>query len=321
MAQRPALLVTRRLPDKVIARAQRDYDARVNWEDEPYPPADLPPLAEGADGLLVCPTDRCTAAVVGQLPGSVRIIATFSVGHEHIDLGAARRRGIVVTNTPEVLTDSTADVALLLLLGAARRAYEGELLLRSGRWKSWAPTFMLGADVTGRRLGILGMGRIGRALARRARALDMEIHYSSRRRLPSELELGAVFHADPDAMLPLVDFLSLHAPSTPETFHWLDERRIGLMKPGAILVNTARGDLVDDTALIGALRAGRLRAAGLDVYEGEPRIDPGYLTLDNAFLLPHLGSATEGTRDAMGFRALDNLDDFFAGREPRDRVA
>ncbi len=321
MPKKPTILVTRRLPDSVIARARRDYDARINLEDEIYGPDDLVRLADAADGLLVCPTERCTGEIIGRLPTSVQIIATFSVGYEHIDLDAARKRAIVVTNTPEVLTSSTADVALLLMLGAARRAHEGERLLRSGRWRSWTPTFMLGTDVSGKKLGIFGMGRIGRAVAKRARGFDMEIHYSSRKRLPPEIEQGAIFHADADEMLPVIDFLSINCPSTPETLHWLDERRIGLMKKSAIVVNTARGNLVDDPALISALREGRLRAAGLDVYEGEPNLDPGYLELENAFLMPHIGSATEGTREAMGFRALDNLDDFFAGRTPRDRLA
>lgn len=179
---------------------------------------------------------------------------------------------------------------------------------------------MLGVDVSGKALGILGMGRIGQAVARRARGFGMEIHYSNRQRLPAEQELGAVYHADADSMLPVIDFLSINSPSTPDTLHWLNEWRIGLMRRSAIVVNTARGNIVDDNALIPALRSGRLRAAGLDVYEGEPNLNPAYLALDNAFLMPHIGSATQGTRDAMGFRALDNLDAFFAGREPRDRL-
>ncbi len=320
MPKKPTLLVTRRLPESVIARARRDYDARLNLGDELYGPNDLVRLADGVDGLLVCPTEKCTGELIGRLPMSIRIIATFSVGYEHIDLVAARNRGIVVTNTPEVLTNSTADVALLLMLGAARRAHEGARLLRSGLWRSWTPTFMLGTDVTGKRLGIFGMGRIGQAVAQRARGFDMEIHYASRKRLPPEVEQGAIFHGDAEEMLPVIDFLSINCPSTPETLHWLDERRIGLMKKNAIVVNTARGNVVDDRALISALREGRLRAAGLDVYEGEPDLDPGYLELENAFLMPHIGSATDGTREGMGFRALDNLDDFFAGRTPRDRL-
>ena len=321
MADKPILLVTRRLPDNVLARIARDYDARVNVDDKIYDSDTLSRLAQGCAGLLICSSEKLGAREVGLLPASVKIVATFSVGYDHIDIAAAKARGLVVTNTPEVLSDATADITMLLLLGAARRAHENERLLRSGEWKAWTPTFRLGADVSGKTLGILGMGRIGQAVARRARGFDMKIHYSNRTRLSPELERGAVYHADADAMLPAIDFLSINAPSTSETRHWLNERRIGLMKRSAIVVNTARGNLVDDGALIAALRAGRLRAAGLDVYEGEPKLNPGYVTLDNAFLMPHIGSATEGTRDAMGFRALDNLDAYFAGKPPKDRVA
>jgi lactate dehydrogenase-like 2-hydroxyacid dehydrogenase len=321
VSSKPTLLVTRRLPDNVLARIRRDYDARINLEDNIYDGDTVARLAEGCAGLLICSSEKMTPEQIKRLPASVKIIATFSVGYEHIDIAAAKARGIVVTNTPDVLTDSTADVALLLMLGAARRAFEGERLVRTGQWKAWTPTFMLGTDVTGKKLGVLGMGRIGQAVAKRGRGFDMEIHYSNRRRLPPELEQGATYHENADTMLPLIDFLSINCPSTPETFHWLNERRIGLMKKDAVVVNTARGNIVDDAALIPALRSGRLRAAGLDVYDGEPKLNPGYLDLDNTFLMPHIGSATDGTRDGMGFRALDNLDAYFAGREPRDRLA
>lgn len=321
MPNKPTLLVTRRLPDNVLARAQRAYDARINFEDTLYDPATILHLAEGCEGLLVCPSEKMTPEQIGRLPPSVKIIATYSVGYDHIDLSAAKAHGVIVTNTPDVLTHSTADVAMLLMLSAARRAFENERFLRSGQWRAWTPTLMLGTDVTGKTLGILGMGRIGQAVAKRAHGFDMEIHYSNRTRLPPVLEQGAIYHANADTMLPVFDFLSIHCPSTPDTHHWLNERRIGLMKRSAIVVNTARGDIVDDAALIPALRSGRIRAVGLDVYEGEPKLNPGYIGLDNAILMPHIGSATEGTRDAMGFRALDNLDDFFAGREPRDRLA
>jgi lactate dehydrogenase-like 2-hydroxyacid dehydrogenase len=317
---KPTLLVTRRLPDNVLARVERDYDAHINREDKLYDADAIARLSNGCAGILTCSTEKFWPAMIERLPAAVKIIATFSVGFEHIDLAAAKARGIVVTNTPDVLTDSTADVALLLMLGAARRAFEGERLVRTGGWKAWTPTFMLGVDVSGKALGILGMGRIGQAVARRARGFGMEIHYSNRRRLPLAQEQGAIYHADADTMLPVIDFLSINSPSTAETLHWLNERRIGLMRRSAIVVNTARGNIVDDKALIPALRSGRLRAAGLDVYEGEPNLNPAYLILDNAFLMPHIGSATEGTRDAMGFRALDNLDAFFAGRKPPDRL-
>lgn len=316
----PALLVSRRLPEAVEKRAAGAYDARLNATDEPYDGVRLAALAAGCEGLLICAADRLDAATIAALPASVRIAATFSVGTDHIDLAAARQRGLVITNTPDVLTEATADIAVLLMLGAARRAGEGERLVRSGAWDGWRPTQMMGTQVTGKRVGILGMGRIGRAFAARARAFDMQVHYTNRTRLPPALEAGAVFHADPEAMLPQVDFLSLHAPATPETQGFLNARRIELLPPGAIVINTARGALVDDRALIAALRSGRIAAAGLDVFANEPKLDPDYRTLDNAFLLPHLGSATVETRNAMGFRALDNLDAFFAGKTPPDQV-
>ncbi|MGZ6162842.1 MAG: NAD(P)-dependent oxidoreductase, partial [Myxococcaceae bacterium] len=229
-------------------------------------------------------------------------------------------RGLVMSNTPEVLTDATAEIALLLLLGAARRAYEGQELLRSGGWTGWGPTQLMGRQLSGKRLGVVGMGRIGQAMARRARGFGVEIHYTDQRRLPPEKEEGAIFHPSVDALLPVSELLSLHAPSTPETRHLLDARRLALLPRGAIVVNTARGDLVDDEALIAALRSGQVGAAGLDVFQGEPALHPGYRSLPNTFLLPHMGSATIETREAMGFRALDNVDAVLSGRPAPDRV-
>jgi lactate dehydrogenase-like 2-hydroxyacid dehydrogenase len=317
----PALLVTRRLTPAIEARAQARFRAHLTRADQPIPPAVLIGLADGHDALLVAPGDRLDAAVINALPASIRIIATFSVGHDHIDLPAARARGLIVTNTPDVLTDATADIALLLLLGAARRAAEGDALIRAGGWTGWAPTQMLGLHVGGKTLAILGMGRIGRAVARRARGFGMIIHYANRSRLPPDLEQDAVFHPDPETMLPIAQFLSLHCPAGPDTHHWLDGRRLARLPAGAVVVNTARGSIVDDTALINALKSGHVAAAGLDVFENEPHLNPDYRTLANTFLLPHLGSATIETRDAMGARALDNLDAFFAGKPPPDRVA
>jgi lactate dehydrogenase-like 2-hydroxyacid dehydrogenase len=249
------------------------------------------------------------------------MLATFSVGHEHIDLAAAHARGIVVSNTPDVLTDATADIALLLILGAARRAGEGERMIREDAWTGWAPTQMLGAHVGGKRLGILGMGRIGRAVADRARGFGMAIHYHNRQRLDPASERDAIFHATPESLLPVSDILSIHCPLTPDTRHFIDARRIDLLPAGAIVVNTARGGVIKDADLIAALQSGRLAAAGLDVFDGEPNLHPSYRSLANTFLLPHLGSATRETREAMGFRALDNLDAYFAGKIPRDRIA
>ncbi len=320
---RPVVLLTRRLPDAVEARASRDYRAVLNPEDRAFSGTEIAARAAeaGADAVLCCAGDRLDAAAIAALPERVRVLATFSVGTDHIDLEAARARGLTVTNTPDVLTDATADIALLLLLGAARRASEGERMIRANAWTGWTPTQLMGTHVGAKRLGIVGMGRIGQAVAARARAFGMAIHYSNRRRLPPELELGATYHADPEAMLAVCDVLSLHFPATAETRHWLNAERIGRLPPGAILVNTARGSVVDDEAVIAALKRGRLAAAGLDVFENEPNLHSGYRDLPNTFLLPHLGSATVETRNAMGFRALDNIDAVMAGRPAPDRVA
>lgn len=320
MKTKKTVLVTRRLTPSVEARLVRDYDARLNSSDEIYTPERLATSAAGADALLVAATDNVGPAVISKLPDSVRAIATFSVGYNHIDIAGCKKRGICVTYTPDVLTDATADLTMLLILGAARRAGEGERMVRNGEWNGWAPTQLLGTQVTGKRLGILGMGRIGRAVADRARGFAMQIHYSNRKRLPAEQEKGAVFHADPEAMLKQIDILSINCPATPETTRFLDKRRIGLMKDGAIVVNSARGAIVDDHALIAALRAGKLASAGLDVFDREPNLEPAYRGLPNTFLLPHLGSATIETRDGMGNKCVDNLDAFFAGRTPPDRL-
>jgi lactate dehydrogenase-like 2-hydroxyacid dehydrogenase len=251
----------------------------------------------------------------------VRLIATFSVGYEHVDVAAAAKRNILVSNTPDVLTDATADITLLCLLGAARRAHEGTTMLRTHSWVGWTPTQLMGVHVTGKRLGILGMGRIGQAVAERARAFRMQIHYSNRSRLPADLEKGAVFHANADDMLAHCDFLSINAPMTAETRKWVNALRIAKLPKGAIVVNTARGGVVDDEALIAGLKNGHLAAAGIDVFDGEPRIHQGYYELANAFLLPHMGSATVETRNAMGFKALDNLEAFLLRKQaPPDSV-
>lgn len=322
ISDRPVVVAARRFTPNVLARLAQAYRPILNDDDRVLTADDLLARADGATALLVSPTEQLSASVIDRLPAGVRIIATVSVGYDHVDLGAARRRGVVVTNTPDVLSDATAELALLLMLGAARRASEGERLVRSGQWNSWSPTFLLGTQMSGKRLGIVGMGRIGQVVARRARGFDMEIHYHNRRRLDAAAEAGATYHDSLDSMLPVSDFLSLHCPNTPETRGLLDARAISLLPDGAIVVNTARGSIVDDEALVAALRSGKLAAAGLDVFNGEPAdIHPAYRELPNTFLLPHVGSATHETRDAMGFRALDNLDAFFAGGEPRDRVA
>lgn len=315
----PRLLVTRRLPKEVEARLANAYQAEFNADDHPMSEAELLAGAADKDALLITPMDKSFATgVIAKLPASIKIVATFSVGHEHVDIAAARSRNIAVTNTPDVLTDATADIALLLILGAARGAYWGERMVREDRWTSWSPTAPLGFDVTGRRLGILGMGRIGQAVARRAKAFDMELHYHNRRPVAAGLAHGARYHEKLADMLPHCDFLSVNCASTPETRGLVNDRLIAGLPDGAIIVNTARGDIIDDDALIAALTSSKLAAAGLDVFRNEPRIDPRYRDLDNVFLLPHLGSATRDTRIAMGMRAVDNLDAFFAGRKPGD---
>lgn len=321
MSNKMVVLVTRKLPQAVEERLARDYDARFNTQDKVYSSDELVELATGADAIIPCHTEKLSAEVIARLPDSVRAICSFSVGYDHIDLAAAKARGIIVTNTPEVLSDATAEIAVLLMLGAARRAYEGEHQIRTDTWADWSATYQLGIQVTGKRLGILGMGRVGQIMARRARGFDMQIHYYNRSRLAPELEHGATYHERVEALLPHCDFLSIHCPATPETHHLLNAQRIALLPDEAIVVNTARGAVVDDEALIAALRSGKLFAAGLDVFNNEPNIDPRYKELENAFLLPHVGSATRETRDAMGFRALDNLDSIASGGEPHDRLA
>ena len=318
---KPVVLVTRKLPEAVEDRLRRDYQPRLNPDDRLYSKDALIEAAAGADAIIPCHTERFSAEVIARLPASVRIIANFSVGFDHVDVEAAKGRGLVVTNTPEVLSDATAELTILLMLGAARRAGEGERLVRTRTWRDWSPSFMVGTQVSGKRLGIVGLGRVGRVTARRARGFDMEIHYHDLQRLPSDLEAGAIYHPTPEDLMPHCDFLAFHCVATPQTRKMLNSDRIALLPPGAIVVNASRGAVIDDEALIAALKSGKVAAAGLDVYNNEPDIHPGYRELPNTFLMPHIGSATKETRDAMGFRALDNLDAFFAGREPKDRVA
>ncbi len=321
MSEKSAVLVTRRLPDAVQSRLEQDYQPIFNEQDRRYETDELLELAADADAILACHTELFSREVIDRLPERVRAIANFSVGVDHVDLDAARDRGIIVTNTPDVLADATAELTILLMLGAARRAGEGERLIRDNKWDSWSPSFMVGVEMTGKRLGIIGMGRVGRVTAMRARGFDMEIHYHNRSRLEPDLEAGAVYHETVEELLPNCDFLAMHCPGTPENRDLLNAERIALLPDGAVVTNAARGSVVDEQALVAALKSGKLAAAGLDVYKNEPGVSEALRALDNAFLLPHIGSATRETRDAMGFRALDNLDAIFAGREPRDRVA
>ena len=317
---KPILLVTRRLPQAVEARAARDYDARLNAEDTHRTSADVVRMAQEADAVLCCPAERLDAAAIAALPGTVKVIGTFSVGYEHIDIAAAHARGITVVNTPDVLSVATAECALLLLLAAARRAGEGERLVRRGEWAGWAPTQLLGTGVVGRKLGIFGMGRIGRELATLAQGLAMVVHYRDVARLPADLERGAIYHSDDDSFLAVSELLSLNAPGGAGTMHWLNAARIAKLPRGAVVANAGRGTLVEDAALIAALRSGHIAAYGADVFEGEPALNPEYMTLENAVLLPHLGSATSVTRDAMGAMVLDGIDAVLAGRVPGNLV-
>ena len=321
MSQQPVLLISRKLSKSTELRASKSYDVRLNLEDKVYSPEELLRECQDVDAVLACHSEYFSANLVSQLPGRLKIIANHSVGVDHCDLTALKEKGIVVTNTPDVLSDATAEIAVLLMLGAARRASEGDQLVRSGKWEHWSPSFMVGTQVTGKRLGIVGMGRVGQIMSKRARGFDMEVHYHNRNRLSPEMEGGAIFHEDLDSLLSVSQFLSLHCPATSETIGFLTKDKIDLLPKGAIFINTSRGALVDEEALIAALKSGKIAGAGLDVYLQEPGGNPDISSLNNVFMLPHIGSATFETRDAMGFRALDNLDSFFAGKEPKDCVA
>jgi len=322
MPDRPIVVVTRRLPEAIERELARDFDARLNPDDRPLDAAALAGALRSADALLCTVTDRIDAVLLqAASPMRTRLLANFGVGYNHVDVDAARSAGLVVTNTPGVLTEATADLALCLMLMAARRAGEGERELRRGAWSGWRPTHMLGATVSGRTLGIVGFGRIGRALARRAaHGLGMRILVHTPAPDPAALsEVGATA-CGLDELLSGSDFVSLHCPATPATRHLIDEERLARMRPGAFLINTARGDVVDEAALAAALRARRIAGAGLDVYEREPAVHPELAGLENVVLLPHLGSATVETREAMGRRALANLRAYFSGEAPPDRV-
>lgn len=320
MPDKPVLWLPRRVSDATVARARRDFQVILNEADTPGTAEDIIAMSAQVDAMMPCHSEHFTAEVVARLDPRLKIIANHSVGVDHCDLAALAARGIVVTNTPDVLSDATAELAILLMLGAARHAVHGDRLVRSGAWDSWSPSFMVGKQVTGARLGIVGMGRVGRAFAAKARGFDMDIHYFNRTRLTPEQEQGATYHHSLDSLLPKADFLSLHCPATSETENLMNASRIAVLPDGAVLVNSARGALVDEDALLDAISGGKLAAAGLDCFKTEPGGNPAFATHENIFMLPHIGSATTRTRDAMGFRALDNLDAFFAGNTPRDLV-
>lgn len=320
MPDRPVLWLPRKVSDATVARARESYEVILNEADTPGTAQDIVAMSGRCDAMMPCHSEHFTADVVAQLDDRLKIVANHSVGVDHCDLDALRARGITVTNTPDVLSDATAELAMLLMLGAARRAVEGDRLVRTGAWDSWSPAFMVGKQVTGARLGIVGMGRVGRAFAEKARGFGMEVHYFNRARLSNELEQGAIYHASVESLLPVSDFLSLHCPATPETTDLMNAERIAMLPDGAVLVNSARGALVDEAALLDAIASGKLAAAGLDCFKTEPGGNPAFAAHENIFMLPHIGSATTKTRDAMGFRALDNLDAYFAGKTPRDAL-
>jgi lactate dehydrogenase-like 2-hydroxyacid dehydrogenase len=323
VTHRPTVVVTRRLPSEVEEELTRDFDARLNRDDRPLGAAALQDALRTADALLCTVTDRLTADVLSAEPLRARMLANFGVGFNHIDLDAAKARGVSVSNTPDVLTEATADIAMTLLLMVSRRAGEGERHVRCGEWTGWRPTHMLGTQVSGKTLGLIGMGRIARAVARRAHhGFGMRVIYHDPYP-PSPADaaaLGAESRENLDQVLEEADFVSLHCPATPETRHLMNRERLARMRRSAFLINTARGDVVDEAALVEALSDGTIAGAALDVYEREPQVAPELLTMENVVLLPHLGSATQETRVAMGQRAVENLRLFFSGAPLRDRV-
>jgi glyoxylate reductase len=322
MARKPLVIVTRKLPDAIETRMMELFDARLNAEDTPMDAAALAAAVREADVLVPTVTDRIDAALIEQAGTRLKLIANFGTGIDHVDVAAARARGIVVTNTPGVLTEDTADMTMALILAACRRVGEGERLLRQGHWTGWAPTLMLGHRLWGKRLGIVGMGRIGQAVARRARGFGISIHYHNRRRVSEDVqqELEATYWESLDQMLARMDIVSVNCPHTPATYHLLSARRLKLLRPSCVLVNTARGGVIDEETLTQMLAKRELAAAGLDVYEHEPAVNPLLLTLDNVVLLPHIGSATLEGRLDMGQKVLVNIQTFADGHRPPDRV-
>lgn len=323
MNARPRILLTRRWTHAVEQHLAERYDVTLNDSDVPMSADALRAAMRTYDALCPTVTDRIDAQVLDMADRRVRLIGNFGVGFNHIDIATAKRLGIQVSNTPDVLTETTADLAILLMLMATRRAGEGERELREGRWTGWRPTHLMGRSLQGKTLGLVGFGRIAHATARKAQAaFGMHIAYHGRRRATPDIEreTNARFCASLDELVSTSDVISLHCPGGAETFHLIDAARLARMKPDAVLVNTARGPVVDEAALVDALSTRRIAAAGLDVYEEEPRVHPGLLKLENAVLLPHLGSATEETRTAMGMRVAANLDAFFTGAPLRDPV-
>ena len=304
------ILITRKLLRSNEERASKLWDAKLNLNDEVYSQQKIIDLSQGCDGILSSLTEKIDAKVISSLPPSVKIISNFAVGYGNIDIKAAKKKNIIVTNTPDVLTDATAEIAILALLGAARRAKEGIAWANKKNWK-WSADFLLGKQLAGSRLGILGMGRIGRAVADRARSFGMQIHYHNRSKLDKNLEKDAMYHKSLESLASASDFFSINCPATEETKHIINRETIKYFPDGAVISNSARGDMIDDDAMVEALKKGKIFSLGLDVYNGEPNIHPEYLTLPNVFVLPHLGSSTLKTRMAMANLAIKNLEEFF----------
>ena len=319
---RPAVIVTRKLPDLIETRMMELFDARLNTADQPLGKAQLIEAVKGCEVLVPTVTDRIDASVLAHAGEQLRLIANYGTGVDNIDVEAAYRRGITVTNTPGVLTEDTADMTMALILAVSRRLVEGERLARSGEWGGWSPTSMLGHRIWGKRLGIVGMGRIGSAVARRAKGFGLSVHYHNRRRAheAAEQELEATYWESLDQMLARMDVISVNCPHTPATFHLLSARRLALLQPHALLVNTSRGEVVDEQALTRLLREHKIAGAGLDVFEHEPAINPKLRQLENVVLLPHMGSATIEGRIDMGEKVIINIKTFADGHRPPDRV-
>ncbi|TAL00983.1 MAG: D-glycerate dehydrogenase [Rhodospirillaceae bacterium] len=319
---KPTVVITRKLPDVVETRMMELFDVRLNVDDHPFTTAELMEAVKSCDVLVSCLTDSITAEVLAKAGKKLKLIANFGNGVDHIDVPAAQGRGIAVTNTPDVLTEDTADMTMALIISVPRRLFEGARMIREGRFRGWSPTHMLGHRLYGKRLGIIGMGRIGTAVARRARGFGMAVHYHNRRRLQPELEaeVEATYWESLDQMLARMDVVTIHCPHTPATFHLLSERRLKLLKPTAYLINLARGEIVDEAALIRLLQEGKVGGAGLDVFEHEPAVNPTLVAMDNVILLPHMGSATIEGRINMGERVIINIRTFSDGHQPPDRV-
>ena len=313
------ILITRRLLRVCEEKASKIFDAKLNGNDELYSQSKLIELSQGCDAILTSLTDKMDKDTINKLPDSIKAISNFAVGFGNIDLEAAKDRNIIVTNTPDVLTDATAEIAMLLILGAARRASEGIEYAKNNNWK-WSTDFLIGKQLTGARLGVLGMGRIGRAVAKLAKAFGMIINYHNRSKLSPELEDGAIYHDSIKSLFSVSDFLSINCPATKETLNIINKETLEYFPTGAIITNSARGDMIDDDAMIDALDRRKIYAVGLDVYKGEPNLNPGYLKHKSAFILPHLGSATKETRTAMANLAIDNLDEFFNKGQCRNKV-